>query len=100
MHRHVYICSPYSGNTGKNKDRARDYARQEYESGNIPFAPHLYYLEFMDEDTEREEIMEMCEADIERMDELHVYGERITAGMRQEIDAAERFGIPVLRFEG
>jgi hypothetical protein len=92
----VYICAPYSGATGKNLRNVRAYAREEVDGGNVPFVPHFHYREFMDEDGEREEILEMCEEMVGRCDAVHVYGPKITSGMKREIDAAESFGLNVV----
>lgn len=88
----VYICSPYAGDTQKNTIRARRYSRFAVEQGCIPVAPHLLYPQFID-DSDREErklglffgrvLLDKCE-------EIWIFGDRITDGMRSEIDRAKR----------
>ena len=36
----VYICSPYSGDTEGNTEKARRYSRFAADAGTIPIAPH------------------------------------------------------------
>jgi hypothetical protein len=57
--------------------------------GNIPIAPHVYFTQFLDENSEEErtlgismgiELLKMC-------DELRVCGDKITEGMKMEIEA-------------
>ena len=50
----VYICSPYSGDTEGNTEKARRYSRFAADAGTIPIAPHLLFPQFLSEDTERE----------------------------------------------
>ena len=46
----VYICSPFSGNTERNAERARGFCRFAVTENCIPLAPHLLFPQFMDED--------------------------------------------------
>ena len=39
----VYICSPYSGDTEGNTEKARRYSRFAADAGTIPIAPHLLF---------------------------------------------------------
>ena len=67
--------------------------------GFIPVAPHIYFTQFLDDSVEKERKAGI-EAGIQLMlecDEVWVFGEP-TEGMRQEIECAERNGIPVKRF--
>ena len=49
----VYICSPYSGDTEENTEKARRYSRFAADAGTIPIAPHLLFPQFLSEETER-----------------------------------------------
>ena len=46
----IYVCSPYRGNTETNTQNARRYCRLVMEQGGIPFAPHLLFTQFLDEE--------------------------------------------------
>ena len=88
----VYICSPFSGKVKKNKRKARRYCRFALEQHTIPFAPHLLFPQFMDDNSpeERQLAMFMNLVMLGHCDELWVFGDRISAGMKQEIHKAER----------
>ena len=88
----VYICSPFSGKVKKNKRKARKYCRFALEQHTIPFAPHLLFPQFMDDSSpeERQLAMFMNMIMLGPCEELWVFGERISAGMKQEIHKAER----------
>ena len=88
----VYICSPFSGKVKKNKRNTRKYCRFALEQHTIPFAPHLLFPQFMDDSSpeERKLAMFMNMIMLGHCEELWVFGDRISAGMKQEIHKAER----------
>lgn len=86
----IYVCSLLSGDIAANQENARRYCRSVVERGGIPLAPHLLFLQFIDEETERELSLFMGIILMGKCDEIWVFGNRITAGMRGEIDRAER----------
>ena len=45
----VIIESPYAGDVAANVDYARAACRDSYERGEVPFASHLFYTQFMDD---------------------------------------------------
>jgi hypothetical protein len=96
----VYICSLYRGDIETNTINARRYCRYAYEQGFHPFAPHLYYPQFLDENNETERAAGMHYALMQmwRMKEVWVFGERRSEGMRAEIDLAVDLGIPIRIF--
>ena len=79
----IYICSPYRNNPEKNTEIAKEHSRYVYEQGHIPFAPQLAAKFFEDAD---EEAMVYCIKILDKMDEIWVFGRRITPGMREEIE--------------
>lgn len=68
--------------------------------GCIPFAPHLLFTQFLDDDREDDRRMGLYMGG-ERLrlcDELWAFGEP-SEGMAAEIDLAGRLGIPVRRHD-
>ena len=65
----IYVCSPLSGNP-KNIEKAKEYC--------IPFAPHIYFTQFMDDNNpnERRLALEMNKRFLELCDELWILGIR------------------------
>ena len=66
----------------------------------IPFAPHLLYPQFMDDSNPAERelgllfgVVWLC-----KMDEVWVFGERISPGMKREIAKARSKGISIKFF--
>jgi hypothetical protein len=96
----VYICSPFAGDIPRNTEAARQYCKFAVRQGMIPFAPHLLYPQFMsDSDPAQRElallfgVVWLC-----KMDELWVFGEAISSGMKREILAAKKRGITIKKF--
>lgn len=87
----VYICSPYAGDIQANTENARRYCRFAVDAGAIPFASHLLLPQFMSEQTERETAMFFNKVFIGRCEQLWVFGDRISPGMRKEIVWAKRY---------
>ena len=87
----VYVCSPFSGNPVGNAEQARRYCRFAVDTGYAPFAPHLFFPQFLDDENpdERELGMFMAIIMLTKCAELWVFGDRITRGMSQEIRKAE-----------
>lgn len=91
----IFVCSPYHGEVEVNAKRARSYVKYVICQGHTPFAPHLLYTQVLDESTDREIGIELGLDMLAVMDEVWVFGERITEGMRCEIKRALSLGIPV-----
>ena len=85
----IYVCSKYSGDTASNTESAKRYSRFVVEQSAIPFAPHLLLPLYMCEESERELAMLMDMVFLEKCDELWVFGEDVSEGMRREIAKAE-----------
>ena len=81
----VYICSPYRGDTENNTRKAREYCRYALEHNAIPFAPHLLYPQFMNDE---ELALFMGKVMLDKCAEVWVFGETISSGMKGEIDRA------------
>lgn len=96
--RRVYVCSPFSGDTAGNMEKAKKYARKVLEAGAIPFVPHLLYPQFLDEDSKEERSLGItCGlAFLDACDELWVFGETESSGMRAEIEYARKAKKPII----
>ena len=94
----VYICSPYAGDVEANIEKARRYCRYAVDSGCMPIAPHLLYPQFMDDTNpgEREAALRFGIVLLSRCTELWWFGDVVSQGMRNEIEFANRRGIPVI----
>lgn len=97
----VYICSPLKGAIKKNRQKALMYCRFAYEKGYNPFAPHVYYTEFLDDENkrERQDGMRMGLEWMWAFKEVWVFGEIISKGMKKEIELAMLLKIKVRYFD-
>ena len=96
----VFICSPFAGDIENNVKAARRYCRFAVEMGNIPFAPHLLFPQFLDDSDpkERELGLFFGVALMSKCAEVWVFGEKVSAGMAKEIEIAEKRGMRIRRF--
>ena len=96
----VYVCSPFSGDPAGNAEKARRYCRFAVDSGYAPFAPHLFFPQFLDDGIpeERELGLFMAIIMLTKCAELWVFGEQITRGMAQEIRKADSRGMIIRYF--
>lgn len=88
----VYICSPYSGNTEKNTENARKYSRFAVDCHYLPITPHIYFTQFMNDNIpeERDIAIFMNWVLMSKCEQLWVFDDNISTGMKTEIDRAKR----------
>ena len=108
----VFICSPFRGFGDSAEEQTRDCKRNIHNArvacnfavmkGCVPYAPHLYFPQFlMDSDSdERKAGLLMGLTWLSYCDELWVIGRRISEGMENEINMAKKWGIPIIRYVG
>ena len=96
---YAYICSPYRGDVEANTQKARQYCRDAYDAGYTPWAPHLYFPQFLSDadPQERAEGIAMALELLLLCDVLIVCGDETTEGMAQEIALAKELGIRIIR---
>lgn len=93
----IYICSPLRGEIEENIKKANEYSRQTAMQGDCPVAPHCLFTQYLDDNKpqERELGIKMGLELLEHCDELLVCGDRISDGMKAEIQKADSIGIPI-----
>lgn len=98
----VYICSPFKGDIALNRAKARLYCRFAFEKGFLPIAPHLYFPQFLDEDSKEERAAGLRYGldIIRRCKQMWVFGKRRSDGMKAEIYAAKALGLTIRYFDG
>lgn len=94
----IYVCSPFSGDIPGNTKKAIRYCRFAVDNGAIPIAPHLLFPRFMNEETERGLALLMDMVLLSKCEELWVFGDTVSTGIRVEIDRAERKKLTVRYF--
>lgn len=94
MMKKVYICAPLGGDVKANLERVKRYTRYALMCGTAPVVSHFYALCLDDNKQEEREIglaaglgmLWFC-------DELWVFGQDITEGMKQELQFCKHLNI-------
>ena len=95
----VYIASPYKGDVATNTARAKRYARFVARQCLVPVCP-FYLTRFLSDDNadEREAGLFLGLQMLRKCNQLWVFGSVISEGMKQEIDFAKKYNIPIRYF--
>ena len=96
MMKKVYICAPLAGDVERNLERVKRYTRYALMCGTAPVVPHFYALCLNDDNQKEREIglaaglgmLWFC-------DELWVFGQTVTEGMKQEIQFCKHLNIKI-----
>ena len=96
MMKKVYICSPLGGNVRENLERVKRYTQYALKCGTAPIVPHFFALCLNDNDPKEREIgltaglslLWLC-------DELWMFGEVITEGMKNELAFCRNLNIRI-----
>jgi hypothetical protein len=91
----IYVCSPLKGDIMNNVRKAQLYSKFVASLGHIPYTPHIYFTIFFDDTKEEERCtcMKLALEWLVQCDELWFFGDKITEGMKGEIDLAKKLGI-------
>jgi hypothetical protein len=96
----IFICSPYSGNLEYNIGRARKLCLLAVNEGHAPFAPHLFYTQFLNDTNPLQRTMGMnCGLVFLGMcDELWYLDvvPKLSEGMLIEMEHARALNIPCI----
>ncbi len=84
----AYICSPYSGDTKRNKEYAREVTLKAIKDGYAPITPHLYITECLNdnEPLARDLGLKMAIDLLQKCDAIYIgrkFG--VSQGMKAEI---------------
>ena len=96
MMRKVYVCAPLGGNVESNLKKVRTYTEYALRCGTAPVVPHFYALCLDDNVPKDREIglaagmslLWLC-------DEVWVFGDTVTEGMRAELKFCKNLNIRV-----
>lgn len=83
----VYICAPLGGNIKGNLEKAKRYTEYALRCGAAPVTPHFYALCLDDHDPKEREIGRKAGMSLLWFcDEVWIFGDEVTEGMKTEID--------------
>ena len=92
----VYICSPLGGDVDGNLIRAKEYTAYALRCGVAPVTPHFYALCIDDSNIADRQLGLSAGLSLLMMcDEVWVFGDRISDGMRDEIKAAKNINLRI-----
>ncbi|MBE6906107.1 MAG: DUF4406 domain-containing protein [Ruminococcaceae bacterium] len=93
----LYIASPLRGDVEQNIQNAMRYCEKAIEDGYIPLAPHVMYQGLFNDEIpeQRKTALDIGLQTLEKCSQMWVCGDRISEGMRGEINLAKLKGIPV-----
>ena len=94
MTKKVYICAPLSGKIQENLKKAKQYARYALLCGTAPVVPHFYALCLNDRNPKEREIGMMAGLSLLWFcDEMWIFGDEETEGMKSEIQFCKSLNI-------
>ncbi len=94
MMKKVYICAPLGGDIQGNLEKAKRYTEYALKCGTAPVVPHFYALCLNDDiPSERKIGLSAGMSLLWFCDELWIFGDEITEGMRREIDFCKNLNI-------
>ncbi len=96
MRKRVYICAPLGGDVTENLERAIQYTEYALKAGVAPVTTHFYAL-CLDDNNPKERALGMSAGMSLLWDcqELWIFGDKITAGMKEEIDFCKNLNIKI-----
>ena len=92
----VYICAPLGGNTEESLKKVRRYTEYALRCGTAPVVPH-FYAECLDDNNpkDREAGLAAGMSLLWLCDEVWVFGDTVTDGMRAELKFCKNLNIRV-----
>jgi hypothetical protein len=93
----IFVCSPYRDNIYQNTLKAVNYCKYVTMNNHIPICPHIYFTQFL-EDTnniERKTGIEMGKQLLLLCDEVWLFGQRVSDGMKSELNFARKHNKPI-----
>ena len=96
MMKKVYICSPLGGNVNDNLEQVKRYTKSASICGTAPVVPH-FYAEWLDYNNPQEREIGLA-AGLSLLwfcDELWVFGDAVTEGMKSEISFCKNLNIRI-----
>lgn len=92
----IYVATPLSGDFENNVKKAEERCKFIYSLGYTPVAPYLEYIRFLDDTNpqEREDGIKMGLKVLSTCDLAVFFGDKITTGMREELNHCLANDIP------
>lgn len=100
MPKTVFIAHPIAGDVKGNMKKVLAICQMVHRKNIIPVAPYLVALQYLNDEVVEDRALG-TEANLECfhrrfIDELWLYGNRISSGMKEEIELARIYKIPII----
>ncbi len=100
MKKKVYICAPLGGNVKENLKKAIKYTLFALRSGVAPVTPHFYALCLDDNKLQDRELgLSAGMSLLWFCDELWVFGDTVSEGMKEEIKFCENMRVKIRKIK-
>lgn len=100
MTKTVFIGHPIAGDIKANAEKVLNICKEVHTKDIIPVAPYLVSLQYLNDEVieDRELGMEANHECFRRgyVDELWLFGDRISTGMKGEVELAKELNIPII----
>lgn len=96
----AYVCAPLAGDLKKNISNAKKFGKFLLDRGMAPVIPHIY-AEILDDNDpyDRELGMNADRSLLFKCDEMWVFGDKFTKGMKEEIHFAKMLGLTIIQIK-
>ena len=97
MMRKVYVCAPLGGNVEQNLKKVKTYTEYALRCGTAPVVPH-FYAECLDDNDPKDREIGLA-AGLSLLwfcDELWLFGDTVTDGMKNELQFCKNLNIRIL----
>lgn len=96
----VFIAHPVAGDVAGNAQKVRLICEQVHKGGALPVAPYLVSIQYLDDSVVEDRRLGI-EANLvcfhrRFIDELWLFGDKISTGMKEEVILAIELNIPVI----
>ncbi len=98
--RTAYVCAPLAGDIKKNISNAKKFGKFLFNRGMAPVIPHIY-AEILDDNDpyDRKLGMNADKSLLFKCDEVWVFGDKMTKGMKDEIHFAKMLGLKIIQIK-
>ena len=96
MMRKVYVCAPLGGNIEQNLKKVKTYTEYALRCGTAPVVPH-FYAECLDDNDPKDREIGLA-AGLSLLwfcDELWLFGDTVTDGMKNELQFCKNLNISI-----
>ena len=100
MAKTVFVAHPIAGDIKENVRKVLEICKLVHTHDVVPVAPYLVSLQYLDDEIVEDRLLGIV-ANLECfhrrfIDELWLFGNRISSGMKEEILLALKLGIPII----